>query len=243
MNTQIDNWKIYALGDHAIVFALDEKVDAIIINKIKSLHHFILSKKIAGIIDCIPSYHTLTLVYDATKIFTSANHTEAQLLSFVNKIMNEAKYAQTSFLKNHSTLTKIPVCYESDYALDIQNISIQKNISIQEIIKMHTAKIYEVYSIGFLPGFAYMGIVDEPIQMPRHEKPRAQVLAGSVGIAGVQTGIYPSNSPGGWQIIGRTPLTIFDPNPEVLAKFKVGDQIQFYAITKSEFEKLNEYKD
>ena len=241
MNTEIGIWKIYTLGDHAIVFALDEKVDPKIIHQIMSLHHLILSKNMNGILDSIPSYHTLTIIYNATQFFTSPIHTEAQLFSFANTIINEAIEVVASCINDDSTITKIPVCYESEYALDIQNMSIQKNISIKEIVQIHTAKIYEVYSIGFLPGFAYMGIVDEPIQMLRHEKPRAQVLAGSVGIAGVQTGIYPSNSPGGWQIIGRTPLKIFDPNPKVLAKFNVGDQIQFYAITKSEFEKLNEY--
>ena len=241
MNTQIGNWKIYALGDHAIVFALEDKVDPMVINKIMSLHHFILSKKRNGIVDSIPSYHTLTIVYDVNIFFTSTTNTEAQLMSFANQMIHETNAIPKSFENKNAALIKIPVCYESEFAIDIQNMSTQKNISANEIIQLHTDKIYEVYSIGFLPGFAYMGIVDERIQMLRHEKPRAQVLAGSVGIAGVQTGIYPSNSPGGWQIIGRTPLQIFDPNPNILAKFNVGDQIQFYAISKTEFEKINEH--
>jgi len=99
-----------------------------------------------------------------------------------------------------------------------------------------------VYCLGFLPGFAYMGKVNTKIQIARHASPRKEVMAGSVGIAGEQTGIYPMNSPGGWQIIGRTPLKIFDPNPSVLGKLQAGDRIQFYPIDFAAFEKLNEYK-
>jgi len=242
MNTQIGNWKIYALGDHAIVFALEAKVDKQIISKIMSLHHLIQNKKIDGILDCIPSYHTLTIVYDVNTFFPKQHNTIEYLKSFANQMICALETSHSFSENKKSSIIKVPVCYDLEFALDLENMSSQKNISIAEIIETHTAKNYDVYSIGFMPGFAYMGIVDDSIQMLRHEKPRVNVPAGSVGIAGVQTGIYPSNSPGGWQIIGRTPFKIFDPNPQILAKFKVGDQIQFYAINKEEFEKLNEYK-
>jgi inhibitor of KinA len=99
-----------------------------------------------------------------------------------------------------------------------------------------------VYCLGFLPGFAYMGKVNAAIQIARHASPRKEVQAGSVGIAGMQTGIYPMNSPGGWQIIGRTPIKIFDKDPAILGKLSAGNRIQFYPIDFAEFEKLNEYK-
>ena len=119
-------------------------------------------------------------------------------------------------------------------------MSTKLSLSITEIIKIHTENIYQVYCLGFMPGFAYMGDVNSKIQTARHAQPRKNVSAGSVGIAGAQTGIYPMPSPGGWQIIGRTPLKIFDKDPAILSKFKMGDSVKFYPITRTEFESLNE---
>ena len=143
---------------------------------------------------------------------------------------------------NENEIIRIPVCYDKRFGIDLENISKRNKISAEKIIEKHSEEIYRVYCLGFLPGFAYMGKVKEQIQIARHPRPRQEVLAGSVGIAGLQTGIYPMNSPGGWQIIGRTPFKIFDPNPNILTKIKVGNRIQFYPITLMEFENLNEYK-
>ena len=104
-----------------------------------------------------------------------------------------------------------------------------------EIVRLHTERIYKVYMIGFLPGFAYMGEVDERIAMPRKQQPRTNVEAGSVGIAGIQTGIYPLTSPGGWQIIGKTPMKLFDKEKEDAVLLQPGDEINFYSITENEF--------
>jgi inhibitor of KinA len=130
---------------------------------------------------------------------------------------------------------RIPVCYEGDYAPDLAALAQQKQLTEQEVVNIHTATIYNVYMIGFLPGFSYMGEVNERIAVPRKQHP-TQVMAGSVGIAGSQTGIYPLNSPGGWQIVGRTPLPLFDPFAPEPVKLQAGDKVQFYAITKQEFE-------
>ena len=130
---------------------------------------------------------------------------------------------------------KIPVCYAEKYALDINEISKEKKLPVDEIIRLHTAKKYRVYMIGFLPGFAYMGEVDEQIAIPRKAQPRTKVEAGSVGIAGMQTGIYPLNSPGGWQIIGKTPVKLFNKEKDDPVLLQPGDEIEFYSITKDEF--------
>ena len=111
------------------------------------------------------------------------------------------------------------------------------NCSIETLIQKHTEHIYNVYCLGFLPGFAYMGDVPDSIRLPRHQSPRPKVVAGSVGIAGKQTGIYPMDSPGGWQIIGRTPIKIFDPVK--LSLLKVGDQVKFNSIDLEMFHQLN----
>lgn len=241
MHHKIHNWTIYSLGDHAIVFALAPKMHFSVLQKLKQLHELIVSKKINGILDVIPSYHTLTIIYDITLFLSPTQNVNNQLQLFSSQILSEFENKALEQNINDFPIYKVPVCYENIFALDIENISKANQISCQEIIQLHTSKQYDVYSIGFLPGFTYMGSVDEKIKIARHPKPRNEVAAGSVGIAGLQTGIYPTNSPGGWQIIGKTPWKIFDPHPNKLAKFKVGDRVQFYAIDKEEFDSLNEH--
>ena len=129
----------------------------------------------------------------------------------------------------------VPVCYSRKYGLDLDAISEHTKLPVEEIIHLHTATKYKVYMIGFLPGFAYMGDVDDSIAVLRKPEPRTRIEAGSVGIAGKQTGIYPLASPGGWQIIGRTPVILFDTKKETPAFFRAGDEVQFYPITEDEF--------
>jgi inhibitor of KinA len=242
MKIKIKDFEIATLGDHAIVFSLEAKMDAKIVQKITALSTFIKSKNIHGILDVIPSYHTLTIVYSITKFLHHNKTVIEQITEFSNSILNEFNTESNNNKSTQNIIIKVPVCYDPIFGIDLANLSAAKNISEHEVVSVHSAMIYEVYSIGFLPGFTYMGIVDEKIQMPRHDKPRMNVVAGSVGIAGLQTGIYPCNSPGGWQIIGRTPWNIFNKAENILAKFKVGDLVQFYPINKIEFDKMNEYK-
>jgi len=247
-------WNVNLLGDHAIVFSLTANMQEEIIEKIIELKNWIELAKNDFIIESIPSYHTLTLVYDIqqfykNKIAIENNHS---IIAFANSLLtqfeltkknNQLQFETEKKQENNSPLIiRIPVCYDLSLGIDLENLSTKNNISINEIIKKHCEEIYLVYCLGFLPGFAYMGKVNTKIQIARHASPRKEVMAGSVGIAGEQTGIYPMNSPGGWQIIGRTPLKIFDPNPSVLGKLQAGDRIQFYPIDFAAFEKLNEYK-
>ena len=134
-------------------------------------------------------------------------------------------------------LLKIPVCYDEEFAWDIQRLATTKNIAVDEVIQIHTAKQYKVFMLGFLPGFPYMGELDEKIAMPRKPQP-VNIIEGSVGIAGKQTGIYPLSSPGGWQIIGRTPVKMFDSNKKEIAFLQAGDTVQFYSITSDEFKDI-----
>jgi inhibitor of KinA len=248
------NWRLALLGDHALVFSLEEKMSEEIIEKIMALKKSIETLHFDFIKELIPSYHTLTLVYDIN-LFYQNNITvknNQSVIEFGNSLLNTFKHSTTNIdtenasEKNTSIqaekIIQIPVCYDERLGIDLENIVSKNKISIEEIIKIHTEETYLVYCLGFLPGFAYMGKVNAAIQIARHASPRKEVQAGSVGIAGMQTGIYPMNSPGGWQIIGRTPIKIFDKDPAILGKLSAGNRIQFYPIAFSEFEKLNEYK-
>ena len=130
---------------------------------------------------------------------------------------------------------KIPVCYELPYALDLQALSEEKGMATKKIIDLHTSQTYKVYMLGFMPGFTFMGKIVPALACKRKLNPRLQVPASSVGIAGFQTGIYPTTSPGGWQILGRTPLKIFNPQKENPFLFQAGDEVTFYSITKETF--------
>jgi inhibitor of KinA len=228
------NWKAQALGDHAIQFYLPPIMDPRVIGEIKNFNDFIFVEEVKGIKDIIPSYHTLTLIYDIELLNAP--------LEFANDLIEKYKSQREIDLPNKELhkIIEVPVCYDESFGIDLISMSIKLNLSTTEIIKIHTENIYQVYCLGFMPGFAYMGDVNIKIQMARHPQPRQNVSAGSVGIAGAQTGIYPMHSPGGWQIIGRTPLKIFDKDPAILSKFKMGDFVKFYPITLAEFESLNQ---
>jgi inhibitor of KinA len=257
-NFEHSNWKLQILGDHALIFSLEEKMSVEIIEKIIALKKSIQAYHFNFIKELIPSYHTLTLIYDID-LFYQNNITvkdNQSIIQLGNSILNAFETLTSSIDTIYTTdnnnnnnnssqvknVIRIPVCYDVTFGIDLENIVRNNKISIEEIIKIHCEETYLVYCLGFLPGFAYMGKVNPSIQIARHPSPRKEVLAGSVGIAGMQTGIYPMNAPGGWQIIGRTPIKIFDKDPAKLGKLAAGHRIQFYPIAFNEFEKLNEYK-
>jgi inhibitor of KinA len=233
-------WHFKVMGDHSLFFYLDERMDENINIEVHHFCAFIRTKNINAFKDIIPSYHAVTIVYAIDQLYTYL-HTSKKYLSLshlAESFIEEYeifKQQHTSFQYEPNNI-EIPVCYHSSFGIDLIKIAAEKNKDVEEIIQIHCSKMYRVFCLGFMPGFAYMGEVDNSIQSPRHPKPRPFVHAGSVGIAGSQTGIYPSDSPGGWQIIGRTPLTVFDPIK--LALLNPGDLVNFYAITKEEFDAI-----
>jgi inhibitor of KinA len=136
---------------------------------------------------------------------------------------------------------RVPVCYDDAFGPDLAAVATAHGLPVPEVIDLHTSRPYYVYLIGFLPGFAYMGSVDERIATPRRSSPRTMVAAGSVGIAGEQTGIYPFDSPGGWQLLGRTPLRLFDASRSEPALLQPGDEVQFYPIDIAEYNTLQQH--
>ncbi len=229
---------IQLLGDHAIVFKLTTGQGEGIDHDLLAFTAFVKAQKMAGIKDIILAYDTLTLVYDIL-VFDSNPYLSASniLEAFINAVPHSIPTITAP------KLIEVPVCYDPSLGIDLQAAAISLNCSTETLIQTHSEKIYTVYCLGFLPGFAYMGDTPKAIQVPRHAAPRAKVPGGSVGIAGKQTGIYPIDSPGGWQIIGRTPFKIFDPNSNELTLFKAGDQIKFNPISLALFHQLNKHED
>jgi len=191
--------------------------------------------KYHGIKDTIIAYSSLTLFYDPV-IISKNDSSSGSVFGKICTIAEQA-YQESSIEDNPAkSIYRVPVCYDEEFGIDLPEISRSKNLSPERIIELHVSKIYRVYMLGFLPGFAYMGELDEVLNMPRKQSPVA-VAAGSVGIVANQTGIYPLNSPGGWQIIGRTYVKFFEPRDQVPVKFKAGDEVQFYQITREQYEK------
>ena len=222
---------IRQLGDQAMTVTLGE-LNLTNHRKVLAVGQWLNDNPFEGLMDVIIAYNSVTVLYDAYRVRMSTlqpchTHVESALRTAV---------AQSVVEDVPQTVVKIiPVCYDHEYALDMEWICASKAIAREELISIHTARQYRVYAVGFLPGFPYMAEVDARIAVPRKDKPRSRVPAGSVALAGIQTGIYPVTSPGGWQVIGRTPLTMFDKvrNPPVL--LEPGHEVRFEAISKQDF--------
>ncbi len=230
-------YRIFPLGDAAITVDFGNCIDEPINKEVIARFNQLQGQPLPGMIEAVPAYSSLTVYYDimAIKKKTPLHQTAYE---WMRQQLEERLEQPVQQDQNTGRLLNIPVCYDEEFAGDIQHLAATKKISVEEVIQIHTAKQYKVYMLGFLPGFPYMGEVDEKIAMPRKPHP-VNIEAGAVGIAGKQTGIYPLSSPGGWQIIGRTALKLFDVEKEEATLFRAGDTVQFYSITKNEFELIN----
>jgi len=186
----------------------------------------------------VPAYSSLAVFYNAVEIIENSQGIQS-IFEFVKEYLENILVClpQVEELRNNKVI-EIPVFYSGE---DLKFVAGEHQLSVDEVINIHTSKNYRVFMIGFLPGFPYMGTLDERIATARKKSPRTSVPAGSVGIAGFQAGIYPQVSPGGWQLIGQTPFQIFDKERSHPCLLNPGDHVRFYSINKNEFEKLNEY--
>jgi inhibitor of KinA len=227
------SYKISSLGDSALLVDFGNCIDEEINKYIIHLAAEININKPTGVIEAVPAYSSLAVFYNVIQLKKSND----QISAFENaKQFIENQISSLPPINSQSsTLIRIPVCYEHGCGMDMERVSKISGLTIHDVIDLHTSKPYRVYMIGFLPGFAYMGEVDNRINIPRKSNV-STVPAGSVGIAGKQTGIYPLNSPGGWNIIGRTPIRMFLPENNPPVHVKAGDTVQFYPISYDEFE-------
>ena len=230
--------KILTAGDSSLLIEFGNEISTEINQKITATVQLMKEQHIEGVVDMIPAFCSLLINYDPRVIRYEELKSRIQDLVKVD-IKTES---------GRKKVFEIPVCYGGEYGPDIENIAEHAGLSVEEVIKIHSSRDYLIYMLGFLPGFTYLGGLDERIHTPRLANPRVKINAGSVGIGGSQTGIYPLDSPGGWQLMGMTPVKTYDPAREVPILVEAGDYIRFVPIDEEEYHRIkalvekNEYE-
>ncbi len=220
-------YRIIPVGDQALSIEFPNKIDAKVNQRVQLLARKISTAKYSGVRTVIPAYHTLLVNFDAA--VTSFQGLFKELHPVVDQSLSQELPARKAW--------KLPVCYDEKFGPDLKDLAQFAGMSVSDVIKLHTGQTYLIYFLGFLPGFAYMAGVDKKIAMPRLAKPRITIPAGSIGIAGSQTGFYPVSSPGGWRLIGQTPLKLYHKeDPQFF--YQPGDYFQFTPISLKSFEEI-----
>lgn len=220
---------VFPMGDKALVVKMGEVISPEIHARIRKLFCSIERHPIRGIVDLIPAYTELTIQYDPLEV--SYKQLNKRILQYVHKL-GEVDLPP-------ARIVCVPVCYGGFYGPDLATLASQHGFSVKQCIKLHSAVDYLVYMLGFTPGFCYLGGMDKRLATPRKSTPDLRIPAGSVGIADVQTGIYPIESPGGWHIIGRTPVKLFDPDREPVFLIQMGDFLRFCPVSETEYEQIS----
>lgn len=212
------------MGERSVLIEFEPEISEKCLEKVIFYKSLLEKKFFKEKVEVINAYYSLLIFY--------SSHIENiydEVLA-VKTIIDKVNITK----KTHCQLFRIPVCYDPEFGVDLEYISNEKKLSFQEIITLHSTPVYTVYFIGFLPGFLYLGGLDKNLHISRRKTPRLSVPKGAVGIGEKQTGIYPKSSPGGWQIIGNSPLNFFDKNIDPPSKFFAGDKVKFYPVSRNE---------
>lgn len=229
--------KIHVLGDQGLLLDWGNQLDAAVHQEVQACWRGIEALHLPGVLDLIPAYSSLAILWDTA--FLLQNYPQRLPFEWFTSWIEPVLQGQKNDLQVvQGRRVQVPVCFEQPYALDLEELAAQKQLSAAQFVERFCAQSYRVYLLGFLPGFAYMGTVEPALASPRRAVPRALIPAGSVGIAGAQTGIYPLDSPGGWQIIGCTPWRMFMPEVDPPVRLWAGDEVVFYPVGAVEFEEM-----
>ena len=221
---------ILTAGDSSLLIQFGNEISPEINQKIKATVQLMREQHIEGVLDVIPAFCSLLINYDPRVISYSE----------ITKRMKKLLKAETKVGEEKKKVFEIPVCYGGKYGPDLAYIAEHAGMTEEEVIALHSSKDYLIYMLGFLPGFCYLGGLDERLHTPRLATPRIKIDAGSVGIGGSQTGIYPMDSPGGWQLMGMTPVKTYDPEREVPILVEAGDYIHFVPVDEEEYLRIKE---
>ncbi|WLD94209.1 5-oxoprolinase subunit PxpB [Alkalihalobacillus sp. AL-G] len=228
--------KLIPIGDTAVTLHFGSKINEKTGNRIQSFTSLLIQQSYSWLIEFVPAYTTVTIYYDPINLMEKGkspfSYIKQTLQDLADKIKDESN--------TNARTIEIPVCYGEDYGPDLEHVATSNKLSKEQVIDLHSNSNYRVYMLGFTPGFPYIGGLDEALATPRKQTPASRIPEGSVGIAGHQTGIYPNESPGGWQIIGRTPLKLFKAVHKPPTLLQAGDRVRFRSITEQEFLALKE---
>ena len=223
-----DSFRVVPAGDSAVIVEFDARIDAGVNAQVIALAEALQAALLDGVRDVVPTYRSVAIYFDPLR-------TDSDALGAL--VERETARLRPAPAAARAPVT-IPVCYGGEFGPDLPDVAAFARMKEADVIRIHSARAYRVFMLGFVPGFAYMGAVDDAIAMPRHPTPRVRVPAGSVGIAGVQTGVYPAETPGGWRLIGRTPVTPFDPERAEPFLLKAGDTVEFYPVAREDYNRL-----
>jgi KipI family sensor histidine kinase inhibitor len=212
-------------GDRALCVELGDVISPEINHRVRSLFLAVEQQSISGIMDVVPAYRSILVYYDPMRIAPS--ELEAQLRALNDRL--------ESVVVESPKVVAVPTVYGGEYGPDLEYVARYSGLSTEEVVRIHSGTDYLVYMMGFTPGFTYLGGMSERIATPRLQTPRVAIPAGSVGITEQQTGVYPIESPGGWQLIGRTPIRIFDPDRDPPVAVEPGDYMRFVPVSESEY--------
>lgn len=223
-----DKVKFIYAGDLSLVMEFGNSISREINSKIRNMVKTIEENPIIGLKEIIPTYRSIQIMYDPLEI---------EVEDLIQRL-NSLESSLGSSKEESFRIVEIPTLYGGEYGPDIGFVAEHNNISEEEVIKIHTATDYLVYMLGFTPGFTFLGGMKEEIHTPRLKAPRSKIPAGSVGIAGAQTGMYPSETPGGWQLIGRTPVKLYDPKKEPPVLLSAGDYVRYVSVSEDEYNEI-----
>ena len=209
------------MGDRSLLVELGDRIDPLINRKVQELFQNLDQHRLGGVIDLVPGYRSLLVIYDPLKL---ENPELKDWIVTVRKATGKSRSAEPKTLR-------VPVYYGGEHGPDLEWVARYHNLRPEEVVRIHTSRSYRVYMIGFTPGHPYLGELPDTLMTPRKQTPRTRVPRGSVGIAQKQSVIYPVESPGGFQIIGQTPLSLFDPAKQPPALLKMGDRVKFFSVT------------
>lgn len=238
MNTT-SPYKLCAVGDKAIMVIFGNKINLKTNAKVMRLASYLDLHPMPGTIEYVPAYTSVTIYYDPVVIINTTNEEQLPYEIIKQSLISILDHLDDEIVQKKPCV-EIPVCYEEKFSPDLKFVADYNSLSLEEVVYIHTHQIYHVYMLGFAPGFPYLGGMSKKIAAPRKKSPALVVPAGSVGIADTQTGIYPIQTPGGWQIIGRTPLQLFQPDKDPPTLLKAGNKIIFKPISIIQFEVLKE---
>ena len=236
--------QITALGDCAVLVRVAENFDEApdrSLREVVSAHRCLIAAKIPSVVELVPAYTTIALFYDPVRAAEAGAPTGGTLDWLEQQIRQAlANAADDGANAPKVAVVEVPVCYDAEFALDLDEVAQRAGLSASEVVNLHAGADYRVHCVGFIGGFPFLGGLPPKLATPRRASPRKEIPAGSVGIGGKQTGIYPVKSPGGWNIIGRTPLRLFDPEQNPPGLLRTGDRVRFRAIDREQFERAIE---